>query len=117
MGTSKTKNSNVTRSWFSCTHGSSALFFLLLSHDKITSSNRNKHIQEAICASEIATVSYPQNYSFNILSTGRIDNMYRNSFPEVFLRKGVLKICSKFTGELPCPSVISMSVTMGLQIN
>ena len=27
--------------------------------------------------------------------------------PRLMLRKGVLKICSKFTGEHPCPSVIS----------
>ena len=27
---------------------------------------------------------------------------YRSNPPEVFLRKGVLKICSKFTGEQPC---------------
>ena len=27
---------------------------------------------------------------------------YRSSHPEVFLGKGVLKICSKFTGEHPC---------------
>ena len=26
----------------------------------------------------------------------------RNSPPEVFFEKGVLKICSKFTGEHPC---------------
>ena len=31
----------------------------------------------------------------------------RSSCSEVFLRKGVLKICSKFTGEHPCWSVIS----------
>ena len=31
---------------------------------------------------------------------------YRSSRPEVFLRKGVLKICSKFTGEHPCRRVI-----------
>ena len=30
----------------------------------------------------------------------------RSSPPEVFLRKGVLKICSKFTVEHPCRSVI-----------
>ena len=28
--------------------------------------------------------------------------------PKVFPGKGVLKICSKFTGELPCRSVISI---------
>ena len=35
---------------------------------------------------------------------------YRSSRPEVFLRKGVLKICSKFTGEHPCQSVISIKL-------
>ena len=33
-----------------------------------------------------------------------------NSHPEVFLGKGVLKICSKFTGEHPCRSVISIKL-------
>ena len=28
----------------------------------------------------------------------------------MFLRKGVLKICSKFTGEHPCPSAISITL-------
>ena len=31
----------------------------------------------------------------------------RNSRPEVFLRKDVLKICNKFTAEYPCRSVCS----------
>ena len=35
---------------------------------------------------------------------------YRNSRPEVFLVKGVLKMCSKFTGEHPCRSVISIKL-------
>ena len=35
---------------------------------------------------------------------------YRSSHPEVFLRKGILKICSKFTGEHPCRSVISIKL-------
>ena len=34
----------------------------------------------------------------------------RNSCPEVFLRKGVLNICSKSTGEHPCRSVISIKL-------
>ena len=33
---------------------------------------------------------------------------YRSSPPEVILGKNVLKICSKFTGEQPCQSVISI---------
>ena len=32
--------------------------------------------------------------------------MFRSSHPEVFLEKGVLKICNKFTVEYPCRSVI-----------
>ena len=35
---------------------------------------------------------------------------FRNSHPEVFLRKGALKICRKFTGEHPCQSVISIKL-------
>ena len=33
---------------------------------------------------------------------------YRSSPPEVFLGKGVPKICSKFTGKHPCRSVVSI---------
>ena len=33
-----------------------------------------------------------------------------SSHPQVFLRKGVLKICSKFTGEHPCRSAISIKL-------
>ena len=32
---------------------------------------------------------------------------FRSSRPEMFLKKGVLKICSKFTGEHPCRGAIS----------
>ena len=34
----------------------------------------------------------------------------RSSHPDVFLEKGVLKICSKFTGEHPCQRVISIKL-------
>ena len=34
----------------------------------------------------------------------------RSSHPEAFLGKGVLKICSKFTGEHPCRNVISINL-------
>ena len=34
----------------------------------------------------------------------------RSSRPELFLGKGVLKICSKFTGEHPCRSAISIKL-------
>ena len=36
--------------------------------------------------------------------------IFRSSRPEVFLGKGVLKICSKFTGEHPCRSAISIKL-------
>ena len=35
---------------------------------------------------------------------------YRSSCPELFLEKGVLKICRKFTGEHPCRRVISIEL-------
>ena len=35
---------------------------------------------------------------------------HRSSPPEVFQEKGVLKICSKFTGEHPCRSAISIKL-------
>ena len=34
----------------------------------------------------------------------------RSSHPELFLRKAVLKICSKFTGEHSCRSAISIKL-------
>ena len=39
-----------------------------------------------------------------------ISSKFRSSHAEVFLRKGVLKICSKFTGEHPCRSAISIKL-------
>ena len=35
---------------------------------------------------------------------------HRSSYPEVFLWKSVLKICSKFTRENPCRNVISIKL-------
>ena len=35
---------------------------------------------------------------------------FRSSHPKVFLGKGVLRICSKFTGEHPCRSAISIKL-------
>ena len=39
----------------------------------------------------------------------------RSSRPEVFSRKGILKIRSKFTGEHPCRSVISIKLQITLR--
>ena len=35
---------------------------------------------------------------------------FRSSYPEVFLEEGVLKICSKFTGEYSCQSAITIKL-------
>ena len=37
-------------------------------------------------------------------------NIYTEAATQRFLREGVLKICSKFTGEYPCRSVISIKL-------
>ena len=43
--------------------------------------------------------------SFHVLSA-----IYWSSHPELFLGKGVLNICSKFTGDHPCQSAISIKL-------
>ena len=40
----------------------------------------------------------------------KISRKFRSSRPEVFLRKGALKTCNKFTGEHSCRSVISINL-------
>ena len=40
----------------------------------------------------------------------RTSEMFRTSLPEVLLVKGGPKICSKFTGERPCRSAISIKL-------
>ena len=37
---------------------------------------------------------------------------YKSIHPEVFLEKGILKICCKFTGEQPYGSVICMEISV-----
>ena len=44
------------------------------------------------------------------LSSVNLKLLIRSSHQEVFLEKGVLKICCKFTGEHPCRSVISIKL-------
>ena len=53
-----------------------------------------------------AKCRYAFNNNHSVLSNGKWS--IRRSHPEVFLRKGILKICSKFTGEHPCCSMISI---------
>ena len=44
----------------------------------------------------------------DIMKAFNIHRKYRSSHPEVFLEKGVPKICNKFTGENPRRSVTSI---------
>ena len=40
-----------------------------------------------------------------------------DSLPEVFSKRGVLQICSKFTGEHPCKSVTSIKLKLAAAKN
>ena len=54
--------------------------------------------------------SHLQSLNLPDKSTDGSKAMDRSSPPELFLGKGVLKICSKFTGEHPCRSAISVKL-------
>ena len=60
----------------------------------------------------------PSHQSFSLCQV-----FFRSIRPEAFLGKGVLKICSKFTGEHPCRSVIATATLlksnfgMGVPVN
>ena len=51
-------------------------------------------------------------FLFDNLNENKLEkySAYRSSHPDVFLRKGVLKISSKFTGEHHCRSAISIKL-------
>ena len=49
-------------------------------------------------------------YEESVSDLVQIKFTFRNSHPEVFLGKVLLKICSKFTGDHPCRSVISIKL-------
>ena len=51
---------------------------------------------------------YQDNIRWSSCLLNLSNTLYRSSHPEVFLVKGVLKICRIFTGEHPCWSVISI---------
>ena len=44
------------------------------------------------------------------------NNNLRSNHPEVFLVKGALKICSKFTGEYPCRSYTLLKSQLGMGV-
>ena len=49
-------------------------------------------------------------FNRKLLFEQRTITLFRSSPSEVYLRKGVLKICSKFEGEHPCRSAISIKL-------
>ena len=53
---------------------------------------------------------YQNNIRWSSCLLDLSNTLYRSSHPEVFLGKGVLKTCSKFTGEHPCRSAISIKL-------
>ena len=92
---------------------------------------RKRHINENNVAKEVLnlieedkrrkvhTLQTISDYELNLTLTHRKQRIYlavreysRSSYLEVFLGKGVLKICSKFTGEHPCQSVSSINCTL-----
>ena len=55
--------------------------------------------------------------SYQIASWGKIILIFRSSPPKVFLGKSVLEICSKFTGEHVCRSVILANLSLFLSLS
>ena len=60
----------------------------------------------------VVRVIYPDKIVMKLIGTHVFISIisYRSTPPDVLLGKGVLKICSKFTGEQPCQSVISITL-------
>ena len=61
-------------------------------------------------SSEVNSICWHKSVASSRLDLRVLSPAYRNSRPEVFLRKVVLKICCRFTGEHPCRSVISIKL-------
>ena len=50
------------------------------------------------------------NFGVSMLTHSALQHLFRSSPSEVFLGKGVLKVCSKLTGEHPCRGTNKMMV-------
>ena len=67
------------------------------------------HLYQALIQNVLMKISGFQVYRFQCeLELKLWLRRFRSSRPEVLLEKYVLKICSKFTGEYPCRSLISI---------
>ena len=86
---------------------------------KLTSQQKTcfEHIKEFFTSQKILN-RYKLNISntaismltFKLFACAEMNIIVRSSHPRVFLGKGVLKICSKFTGEHPCGRAISIKL-------
>ena len=76
-------------------------------------SDQRKGFKNAIAESSsevLLLLTFKISNLFNHRQQNNRSMKLRSSHPEVFLEKGVLKICSKFTGVHPCRSVISIKL-------
>ena len=69
-------------------------------------------VQSTLLKSQVIQIVQMVPWSFLVIAEHAV---FRSSHPEVFLWKGVLKICSKFTGEHPCQSAISIKFQIALR--
>ena len=73
-----------------------------------------KSVKSAYHLTHTVFIKFSSLNDFNLMRTGRIfqDGVFSfsSSRAEVFWKKGVLKICSKFTGEHPCRCAISIKL-------
>ena len=87
---------------------------------QITKKSENHSITQSPQAHHLEIIQNDNTIYFFVKSTDKVTNNlesdlasikpFRSSPPEVFLGKGVLKICNKFTEEHPCRSVISIKL-------
>ena len=63
--------------------------------------------------SKVYSTYFVHKVCFNLLT--RLFYHFRSSLPGVFLGKGGLKICDKFTGKNPCRSVISIKLQSNIK--
>ena len=100
-----TRNSKIwTRNSYIWTHNSQRVTRVLLFHLKF------EWIVFILAITiKRKSMQYLQKVSSN-LPNKLLQWFFRSSPPEALLGKGVLKICSKFSGEHPCQSVISIKL-------
>ena len=87
--------SHTKASWIFIDKKITSFFLLMKSYQQFKEFIYNILIETLSCASVIFVI-------------------YRSSHSEVFLRKGVLEICSKFAGEHPCRSAIPIKLQSNL---